>query len=130
MRVYAHTARERERDVPERRHIIRGEVKALRHRRLRLLRLLLESAEVEVAVLLVPSVERLLVHVPVRRVVFAVAEGLGLDAVPVLDVVGRLGRLDGRVLGLGVRLRRLLLDLLWGCMGLCWWYEMLHDLIV
>lgn len=85
----------------------------------------------EVAVLLVP-VERLLVAVlvPERVVVLAMAEGLGLDSVAVLDVVHRLGRLDGRVLGVSKRLRLFLLDLLWGCvcMYLYWWHEFISIL--
>jgi hypothetical protein len=52
--------------------------------------------------------------------VVAVALRLGLDAVPVLDVVRRLDRVDGRLLGLGARLGGLLLDVLWGGGGNVW----------
>jgi hypothetical protein len=122
------------RHVPERRRVLGREVEALRHRPLG--RLLLEGAQMEVAALLVRVLvpihllHSVLVTVQVRLllrlgmrllelVVVAVAHGLGLDPVRVLDVVGLLRRLHSRLLGLGVQVRRLLLDLLWGCVRVC-----------
>jgi len=39
--------------------------------------------------------------------------------VQVLELVRLLRRVDGRLLGLGVQERRLLLDVLWGCVCAC-----------